>query len=450
MKGIAEFLRARGWAVSGSDRSPTPALVEQFRQLGITLHAGHSADHLPAALDVLVYSPAVKPDNPERLSARSRGVAECSYPEALGQVMGERDGFSVTGTHGKSTTTALLGHLLQFSGQDPSILCGAEMIGPGRNGVAGSGLRVVVESCEYRGHFLSLSPRVIGLLGIEPDHFDCFPTIADAVATYRAFISQLPADGVLVRNADCEWSRQAADRTRARQIAVSVVDAAADLFADQIRTSPQGLTLRVHDRLESGPARTLQTPLWGNHHAINLLTAVAMAREAGCSWDKIAQGLTTFPGIRRRFEIRRESAGVTWIDDYAHHPSAVRTLIDAARDRYPGQRIWCIFQPHQVSRTRILANDFARALSAADEVSLLPVFGAREADSVAACELSAGIAAAVNSAGIPATYLTSLDLLPDVVETRTLPGDVVLMVGAGDIDRVEHGLTGRLLRHHAS
>lgn len=448
MKGIAEFLQATGWAVSGSDRNPAAALIEQFRDLGITLHTGHAAAQLPPQLDLLIHSPAIGADNPERREAQLRGVPELTYPQALGQVMQGREGYSVTGTHGKSTTTALLGHLLQSAGLEPSILCGAEMIGPARNGVAGPGRPIVVESCEYRGHFLSLAPRVIGLLGIEPDHFDCFPTIADAVTTYREFVSRLPVKGLLVSNLDCEWSQTVAPSTRARRITVSATDLAADFSADHVRTSSEGLALRIHER-HSHPLEVV-CPLWGNHHAINVLTAYAMAREAGCSRDQIAAGLRTFPGIRRRFEVRRESNGVTWIDDYAHHPSAVRTLIDAARDRYPGRRIWCLFQPHQVSRTRILAADFATALAAADEVALLPVFGAREADTVAARELSVGIAAAVNLHGGAATFLPSLDLLPEVVETRTSPGDVVLMVGAGDIDRVQHGFTGRLRRHHAS
>ncbi len=462
MKAIAEWFSAAGWQVSGSDRSASPEVIAQFHSRGMRLLPEHSAENLPPLLDLLIYSPAVRESNPERQAAQKRGVPQWSYPQALGQLMQGRDGISIAGTHGKSTTTALVGHLLRYAGLAPSILCGAEMLDTGLNGVfervafrsakgqpfAERKATLVAESCEYRGHFLELSPRVVGLLGIEPDHFDCFPTFDLALATYREFIEKIPADGLLVANLDCKASLSILSACLARKIYVSTTDERADHFVQRADSTKAGLSLTV--RLPDQSTLDIECPLWGQHHAINVVTALAIAREQGVSPETCRDAIATFAGIGRRFEYRGEWNGVTWIDDYAHHPTAVRAMLDATRDRFPGRRVWCVFQPHQVSRTRELAAGFITALRRADGVLVLPVFGAREASGTEQNDLARQLVEGVHRLGVTAHFAADLDHTRTTLETHTRPGDIVLTVGAGDIDRIYYELTGRLQTHHAS
>ena len=488
MKAIAEWFAAAGWQVSGSDRSATPRVIAQFQSRGMRLNPDHSSEHLLPQTDLLIYSPAVPETNPERSAARDRGIPQWSYPQALGQLMHGSRGISIAGTHGKSTTTALVGHVLKQAGLAPSILCGAEMIDTGLNGVLGSGSEtpaesrmpehaqlekrlsgtfalpdkrvshtqrgiptqaiLVAESCEYRGHFLELSPQVVGLLGIEPDHFDCFPTFDQAIATYRQFISRIPADGLLVANRDCEATCSIASTSPARKVFVSTTDEEADYFAQRVESTKSGLSLTV--RLPDLTTVHIACPLWGQHHALNVLTALAIATEHGLTPAEFAAAVQTFAGIRRRFERRGDWHGVTWVDDYAHHPTAVRALIEAARDRFPGRRIWCVFQPHQISRTRELSDGFVKALCRADGVLVQPVFGAREATGTERIDLSRQLVEGVRRENPNAHFVGDLDHTWTTLETHTRLGDVVLTVGAGDIDHIYHELTGRLRRNHAS
>ena len=462
MKAIAEWFSAAGWQVSGSDRSATPEVIAQFHSRGMRLVPEHSVEHLPPLLDLLIYSPAVPETNPERQTAQDRGIPQWSYPQALGQLMQGRDGISIAGTHGKSTTTALVGHLLRYAGLAPSILCGAEMLDTGLNGVfesvafcsakgrpfAERKATLVAESCEYRGHFLELTPRVVGLLGIEPDHFDCFPTFDRALATYREFIENLPADGLLVANLDCQATLSILSACPSRKVLVSTTDETADYFVERVETSPAGLSLTV--RLPDHSTLDIECPQWGNHHAVNIVTALAIALEHGVSSETCRAACATFAGIARRFQHRGDWGGLTWIDDYAHHPTAVKALIDAARDRYPDRRIWCLFQPHQISRTRELFEGFVASLSRADGVLVLPVFGAREAHGTEQKYLARQLVEGISHSGTPALFVSDLDHPWTTLETHTRPGDIVLTVGAGDIDRIYHELTGRLQTHHAS
>ena len=297
-------------------------------------------------------------------------------------------------------------------------------VSPNTRGLKPTRPLLVAESCEYRGHFLELSPRIIGLLGIEPDHFDCFPTFDRALETYRTFIERLPATGLLVANLDCEATCSIVPSSPAHKVFVSTTDPRADYFVESAETTAAGLSLTV--RLPDRSTLDLHCPLWGNHHAINLVTALAIARHLGANHETCLSGFTSFAGIGRRFEYRGQSGGLTWIDDYAHHPTAVKAVIDAARDRSPDCRIWCAFQPHQISRTRELAEGFVASLQRADGVLVLPVFGAREAHGTERISLARQLVEGVNFAGTAAHFVADLDHLRTTLETHIRPGDVVL------------------------
>jgi len=382
---------------------------------------------------VLIYSPAVSSDNPERREAARRGIPQLSLSEAIGRMMTGREGISVAGTHGKTSTTALLGHVLDVAGHSPSVLTGGEVVGRGRSGWAGRGPLFVVESCEYRRHFLDLAPRHTVLLNIEPDHFDCFRTFQESVNTFREFAARLPEDGTLLVNYDSPAAMDAASGAQAR-LQTFGSRAGTDWWIGDLHRTGRGWRFRVF--YQAKRYADFDLPLPGRHQVLNALAAVAMSHRLGVDRRSIAKGLRSFRGVKRRFEIVGCRRGITLVDDYAHHPTALRVTLRTARERFPGRRIWCVFQPHQISRTRALLDEFVQSLSRADRVLVSPVFAAREPESDEQVKLSARIARRIRRRGTPAVFVESLDRIRPTLETDAKPGDVVLILGAGDIDRI--------------
>lgn len=433
MRALAEVLRGFHIRITGSDISIPAHDYWRMHQQGLRAYQGHAASHLPPEVDVLIYSPAVPADNPERREAARRGLPQLSLSEAIGRIMAAREGVAVSGTHGKTSTTALLGHILDVGGRSPSVLTGAEVLDRGVSGWAGSGELFVVESCEYRRHFLDLSPRHAIILNIEPDHFDCFQTFQESVSAFREFASRIPGDGTLLVNYD---SPTALDAVREARASVQTFGsrAGADWWLGNLWQMERGWRFRVFHRAKR--FGDFELPLPGRHNVLNAMAAIAMSHRLGLNRRKIAKGLRSFRGTRRRFEQIGSWRGVTFVDDYAHHPTAVRVTLRTARECFAGRRIWCVFQPHQISRTRALLDDFVQNLSAADRVIVAPVYAARERATHEQTELSARIARRINRRGTPAAFVESLDRIPSTLETEIAAGDVVLTLGAGDIDRI--------------
>lgn len=440
MRALAELLRGFGVRVTGSDRCIPSQVFWKMHRAGIRASQGHAACQLPPEADVLIYSPAVGADNPERAEAERRGIRQLSLSAAIGRIMNGREGISIVGTHGKTTTTAMLGHVLDVARKSPSVLTGAEVIGRGTSGWAGRGKHFVVESCEYRRHFLDLSPRHAILLNIEPDHFDCFETFQATINAYRAFTVRLPSNGTLLVNYDCPAALEAAQGTSAK-VETFGSRAGADWWVANITQSEAGWRFRVYHHAKHYADLELLLP--GRHNILNALPVIAMGDLLGLDRRQIAQGLSTFRGVARRFERLGSWRGMTVVDDYAHHPTAVRVTLRTARQCFPGRRVWCVFQPHQVSRTRALLNDFVRTLKRADRVLVCPVFAAREPQGDEQWQLSARIARRISRRGTSARFVESLDRIRPTLETEAKPGDVVLFLGAGDIDRIGGQLVER-------
>lgn len=447
MKALAEVFVDQGWRVSGSDlQADSPAGVS-LQQRGVTLFAKHSASHIPGDVQLVVYSSAVKPENPERQWAVEQRVAACAYHEMLGELMRGRVGISIAGTHGKSTTTALTGCVLTTSGLEPTVLVGAEVSGRGANGWSGSGRYLVVESCEYQRHFLSLHPQMSAILGIEADHFDCFADIDETTAAFREFALQLPAEGLVVIHQECDFSRIACRNLAARVETFSLYPGA-DWRAVNLEKIPLGHRFQILHGDQEFCTTQLRIP--GRHHVLNALAATALCHQAGASPVQIASGIEQFAGIRRRFEVLGEILdGVTVIDDYAHHPTAIRATLETAREEFGRRRLVCVFQPHQVSRTVGLLDDFAHSFSLADEVLIVPVYGAREKYEKELVEVSARLAELIAEQGVMARYSGSLDQTRASLDDTLRPRDVLLTLGAGDIDRIHHDFTRRLQRNHS-
>jgi UDP-N-acetylmuramate--alanine ligase len=447
MKALAELLTGLGWTVSGSDSAVTPGVARALAEKGLRVHPGHHRGFLEDETDVLVYSPAVGPENSERIEARRRGVPQLSYSQMLGRLMRGRSGVCIAGTHGKSTTTAMTGCILTAAGLAPSVVIGAEVCGIGASAWQGSGEHFVVESCEFHRSFLDLSPRYAAILGIEPDHFDCYAHFDETIAAFAAFAQKAPADGKLLIHAGSEAAKAACVAASAPVESFGVV-MPADWQASDLRRAAGGTRFRVFHHGEFFAEMLLRAP--GTHNVANALAATALAHLAGADAAAIREGLAEFPGIRRRFELVGSWRGVTLIDDYAHHPTAVTAVLATARQQFPNRRLWCVFQPHQVSRARALFHEFAASLTAADQTLLVPVFAARETVHDEPVQVSRKLAESITVAGGRARFLDTLDHAVRTLEDELLAGDVLITMGAGDIGKVHHALTRRLRKHHAA
>jgi UDP-N-acetylmuramate--alanine ligase len=399
---------------------------------------------------VLVYSPAVGPENAERQHAARLGIAQMSYSRMLGHLMRDRQGVCVAGTHGKSTTTAMTGWILSSAGLAPSVVIGAEVREIGVSGWAGDGPHFVVESCEFQKSFLDLAPRHAAILGIEPDHFDCYHHFDELIAAFAEFAHSVPGNGRLLIPGDCPASKAASVAAAAPvetfDVASSDRQTAADWRAADLRRTSEGTRFRIFHHGEFFAEIALSIP--GVHNVSNALAATALAHWSGAAPAAIHEALREFPGIRRRFEAVGTWRGVSLIDDYAHHPTAVRATLQTARERFGSRRIWCTFQPHQISRTEALFGEFATSLANADRVLLVPVFAARERVANEPAEMSRRLAERVNVEGGRARFSQTLDQACATLEDELRPGDVLITMGAGDIGKVHYAFTRSIPGNH--
>jgi UDP-N-acetylmuramate--alanine ligase len=447
MKALAELLGGLGWTVSGSDLQPPPEGLDQLGRKGFQVHAGHKPEFVPGDADLLIYSPAIAAFNPERVRAEQLGIPQCSYNEVLGELMKTRVGVSVAGTHGKSTTTAMIACVLRDAGLSPSAVIGAELVSNGLSGWSGQGDLFVVESCEYQKNFLTLAPTHAVLTGIEADHFDYFHDLLETREAFAEFVSRLPSHGHLIIRGDCEATRVAAASSTA-QIETFSLRGCSDWWAADLHPTATGLRFRVFHGDRFFIEISLRVP--GRHNVLNAVAAAAMCHHLGVSVSSVRDGLGEFRGTKRRFEVLGSWRGVTRIDDYAHHPTAVQATLRTAREQFPDRRLLCAFQPHQESRTRALLDDFAESFDAADEVFLAPIFTAREQGSATAEQTNAALAERIASRGRSVHLLPSLDRLADALDDAARPDDVLVTMGAGDINRIQHELTRRIPRHPAT
>ena len=368
MRGLAAMLIREGAVVSGSDRQGGPDL-EYLESLGATVSIGQRPENLPAQLDRVVITAAIKEENPELQAARARGVTVIKYAGLLGEAMRCRHGLAVAGTHGKSTTSGLLAYMLTLGGVDPSFVVGADVPQLGGGSRAGGGKHFVAEACEFDKSFLSLHPKVAAILNVEHDHPDCYENLEAVKAVFAAFAALVPADGRLIINGEDRNIVDVVDGISAKVETFGLNDDKYDWRATDVTTFRGVCRYQLHyGDMKLGVA---QMKLPGRHNVMNSLAAAAMAYHAGVDRDAILRAMATFSGVGRRMELKGVSHGITVVDDYAHHPTEIRASLRAIRDAYEPERLWVVFQPHQHSRTRFLMSDFAKSFGQAD-VTLVP------------------------------------------------------------------------------
>jgi UDP-N-acetylmuramate--alanine ligase len=434
MSGLAQLFLQLGKRVSGCDARPGDAAVALARQ-GVVVYREHAAAHV-VDTELVVVSAAVTADNPDVLAARARGIPVVTHAEVLGALTARGRGVAVAGTHGKTTTTALVGFLLEQAGYDPTILAGAPMRNYGASARLGRGCHVVVEADEYAGRFLQLRPAIAVVTNMELDHLDCYADWAALRAAFAAFVARLPEDGLLVVCADDPGASQLT--APGRRLTYSL-DQRDGWHARACRPVPGGMQFVAVS--PEGAQVPVFLPLVGRHNVANALAALAVATAEGVPLEAGAAVLAQFRGTERRFQRVGEAAGVTVIDDYAHHPTAVRATLAAARATHAGP-LWVVFQPHTRHRTAHLLAEFAAALGQADAVVVTAIYEPlgrdREAPAISGADLAARIV------GPPAAYVPALEDAAAYVAARVPPGTLVLTMGAGDVQRVGPLLLARL------
>ncbi|MGE2713720.1 UDP-N-acetylmuramate--L-alanine ligase [Mycolicibacterium litorale] len=437
MSGIARILLDRGAMVSGSDAKESRAVVA-LRARGAAIRIGHdesSLDLLPDGPTAVVTTHAAIPKtNPELVEARRRAIPVILRPVVLAKLMAGHTTLMVTGTHGKTTTTSMLIVALQHGGFDPSFAVGGDLGEAGTNAHHGSGRCFVAEADESDGSLLEYAPDVAVVTNIEADHLDFFGSAEAYTAVFDAFVERLRPGGALIVCVDDPGSAALAERSAALGVRVLRYGSPGrdGLAGTLVSWEQQGTGAVAHVLLagESAP-RAMRLSVPGRHMALNALGALLAALEVGENAETVLDGLAGFEGVRRRFELVGTASGVRVFDDYAHHPTEVAATLAALRavtDQAGAGRAVVVFQPHLYSRTETFAREFGAALSAADQVFVLDVYGARE-------QPIAGVSGAsvAEHVSAPVTYLPDFSAAADRVAQAVRPGDVVVTMGAGDV-----------------
>jgi UDP-N-acetylmuramate--alanine ligase len=430
MSGIAELLVNRGFEVSGSDakRSDVTARLER---LGVRVHEGHAAAHVADA-DVVVVSSAIRPGNPEVEEATRRGIPVVPRAEMLAELMRLRRGIAVAGAHGKTSTTSMIALVLERAGLDPTAVIGGRLSAFGSNARLGRGEYIVVEADESDGSFLRLSPEIAVITNVDYEHLEHYGTFAGLLDAFVEFANRVPLDGAVVLCADDE--HLAAVRGRIlRRVVTYGFGPDADVSGSRVELAPFAGSCQVTARARGGAAAAdgpLRLRVPGRHNLSNALAAVAVGRELGLPFEAITDALAGFQGAERRFERKGESAGVTVVDDYGHHPTEIAAVIAAARASTRG-RVIVAFQPHRFSRTARLAAEFAAVLATADAVVLTDIYGAGE-DPIPGVTSDA-LAARMRGLGMTAVDVHALEHVPRAAARLARPGDMVITLGAGSI-----------------
>ena len=440
MAPIAELLVKSGGNVSGCDNQLGETAVA-LRAQGVRLKMGHDAAHVSDAV-ALVITSAVAPDHPEVLAARERGIPVLKRAQALGSIVNHGTVIAISGTHGKTTTTAMTSAALMEAGMDPTGFVGGRVEGWGGGLQVGAGSLFVVEADEYDRSFFTLRPQIAVVTSIEADHLDIYGDLTGLEDAFEQFLNSVPADGRIIACMDDDGVQRVISRFDDARILRYGTHASADLQAMDVRPAGNGTVYTVRDGREALGEIELRVP--GLHNVRNSLAALASARAVGASFADVARGLARFQGVARRFERVGVAGDVLFIDDYAHHPTEIDATLSAARSALKGRRIVAVFQPHLFSRTRDLADDFGTALATADTVWVTDVYAAREQPMPGVTgELVAN--AARNAGAQVVNYHADLADLEESLLAALQPDDACVGMGAGNINEVLRRVYSRRL-----
>ncbi|MEW6400863.1 MAG: UDP-N-acetylmuramate--L-alanine ligase [Chloroflexota bacterium] len=440
LSAIARLLKESGYTVTGSDRVPSQFALD-LQNDGVTVFIGHHPRNVTGA-DWVVRSSAVTDDNPEVEAAKRAGIPVYKRSDFLGQLMANKTGIAVAGTHGKTTTTAMIGWVLYMLGRDPSFIIGGTMKNLNTNARAGKGEPFVIEADEYDRMFLGLKPQIEVITNLEHDHPDIYPTFDEMYSAFQKFVDLLPPDGTLIASAEDEGAATLMSYARRKSRSVvsyslqseMTINAPQWMQARSIKPNERGgYNFTAMTNMADSAAATvyvsLQVP--GEHNVRNALATLGVVASLGMSIQLAAEALNQFKGTGRRFDVRGEKHGVIVVDDYAHHPTEIKATLAAARSRYPNHRIWAVWQPHTYSRTQTLFYEFTRAFTDANHVLVTDIYAAREKTQ------SFSSAEVVSAMPHPSAKFTgTLENTTKHLLKHLRSGDVLLVLSAGDADQI--------------
>ena len=437
MRAMAQMLIDRGADVSGSDMRPGAAL-DRLADSGASVYIGQRIENIAFDREIVVHSAAIRDHNPELLAARQCGLDVLKYSQMLGRLMAEGTGIAVAGTHGKSTTTAMVAYALSLAGADPSYIVGATVEQLGGPSGAGGGRHFVAEACEYDRSFLNLRPQYAAILNVEEDHLDCYENLAEIVEAFRSFSSLVAPGGVLVVNGQ---DAEAVEAAGGASCEVETFGFTKSCTWRGVNTSLAADGCYKMDVLYDGQEfGHVGLSIPGIHNAYNALAGAALLHHAGLDPEMIVSALTDFSGTDRRLTLKGRVAGVTVVDDYAHHPTEVDATLQAIREYYRPKRLLCVFQPHQHSRTRFLLKDFARSFGQADEIIVPDIFFVRDGEGEKACISSKDLVSQITLNKGRAVYKETFKEIETYLQQMLRAGDLVVTMGAGNVWEVADGI----------
>lgn len=435
MSGLAQILIKRGFTISGSDSKKSPLTIE-LEEMGAKVFYAQVAENITKDIDLLVYTAAISKDNPELNQAKDMGIPCMSRADLLGEIMENfASSICVCGTHGKTTTTSMVSHILLAAAKDPTITVGGILKAIDGNIRIGRSEYFVAEACEYTNSFLSFYPKYNIILNIEEDHMDFFKDLDDIRNSFGKFASNTKADGLIFINEDIDKNNDIVKNASAVSKTFG--------FSEVADCHPENLS---YDSLGCGKFDivylgknygqiTLSVP--GAHNVSNALSAAALGIELGIDFESIQEGLSSFTGADRRFEKKGELNGITILDDYAHHPTEISATLSAAKNT-DAKRIVVVFQPHTYTRTKAFLDDFAKALSVADMVVLADIYAAREKNTIGISSMD--LKEKIDALGTECYYFPSFEEIEKFLLEKCMNGDLLITMGAGNVVRIGESL----------
>ena len=445
MSGLAKLLLKLGKNVYGSDKNPSPAVVELVKK-GAMVYSSHSAGNIKGSLDVVVYSHAIFSDNPEYRRALECNIPMLTYPEAVGLVMEGKRGIAVAGTHGKTTTSSLVVSILKASGCSPSFLLGGEIRNLGNSG-AGDNDFLVVEACEYKRSFHNYMPEIAIVTNIEKDHLDYYRDIREIKFAFGKFLNNVSSKGAVIYCSDDRNTVEVVKKLKGKRVFSYGIDSG-DLKAKNIQFFSDFTMYECFARGKK--AGIIKSRAQGFHNVLNSLAAISCGQCLGLPFPSIRDGLENFSGVHRRCEVMGKAGGITVIDDYGHNPTEISFTLKSVKEMHPGSRLIVVFQPHQYSRTRILLKDFAKSFYLADKIVVPDIYFVRDSIMEKKLVNAQMLVDKIRSNGREALYLPTFQEIIEYLSEVVRQGDVVLTIGAGPVDAVARGLLERLVKRHGA
>jgi len=437
MSGLAQILINKGFTVSGSDMKASP-LTKTLEAQGVSVFYGHRESNISNEIDLIVYTAAINPENPELIKAGNLNIPMITRAQLLGQIMKNyQTPITISGTHGKTTTSSMISQLLLDYDTDPTLTIGGILKSINTNIRIGNSGYFVAEACEYTNSFHSFFPKIAIILNIEEDHLDFFKDLEDIRNSFRKYATLIPADGTLIINGDIDNVEEITDGLECNVVTFGTLDKC-DYRISNIIPNASGTTFDFILPDKTIHSVTLNVP--GNHNIQNATACATLAEILNIPYEVYGKSLLNFTGAGRRFDYKGTIGGVKIIDDYAHHPAEINATLSAAR-QCEYNTLWCVFQPHTYTRTKALFDDFVESLSLADKVVLADIYAARETDTLGIS--SRDLQKALLERNIPCYYFPTFDEIENFLLENCIHGDLLITMGAGDIVKVGENLLGQ-------